>query len=389
MLITNKKIAIVGGGPGGLTLATLLQKSGADVKVYERDLNKDVRPPGGALDLHYDSGLAALEKAGLLDAFKANYRPGADKIRIVDSQANIHFDEYELQTSQDFGNENFRPEIDRGPLKDILMASLPPDMVVYDSHVTALEPVGQSWKLEFQNGQSATADIIIGADGAHSKIRPLITPIKPFWVGLTMLEGVVHHPEKSTPKILELLKGGKIFAFGNAKSLIVSSKGDGGMGFGTGCKTDEFWVRDSGIDFNDNAQVFNWFKQEFSEWDSIWYELFDNDDTQFIPRPVYCMPLDQTWEPRPNITILGDAAHWMPPYSGEGVNMAMLDALELSTCLTNDEFPDIQSAIAAYETQMRKRASEIAQEALDSTEALHAPDSLSFMLQMFDPESAD
>lgn len=94
MLINDKKIAIVGGGPGGLTLATLLQKSGADVKVYERDLNKDVRPSGGALDLHHDSGLAALERAGLLDAFKANYRPGAEKIRIIDSQATIHFDQH-------------------------------------------------------------------------------------------------------------------------------------------------------------------------------------------------------------------------------------------------------------------------------------------------------
>ncbi|MDH7462718.1 FAD-dependent monooxygenase [Chitinophagaceae bacterium 26-R-25] len=84
----NKKIAIVGGGPGGLTLARLLQIKGADVKVYERDANKDVRVQGATLDLHDDSGLEALRKAGLMDAFKENYRPNADRIRIVDSSAN-------------------------------------------------------------------------------------------------------------------------------------------------------------------------------------------------------------------------------------------------------------------------------------------------------------
>lgn len=82
--ITNKKIAVIGAGPGGLTLARLLQMHGADVKVYERDEHKDARPKGATLDLHEESGLKALQQVGLMDAFRANYRPGADKIRIVD-----------------------------------------------------------------------------------------------------------------------------------------------------------------------------------------------------------------------------------------------------------------------------------------------------------------
>lgn len=337
---------------------------------------------GGALDLHDDLGLAALRKAGLLEAFKANYRPGADKIRIVDNQAVIRFDEHVVELAQDFGNPYFRPEIDRGPLRDILLGSLQPDTVVYDSHIVALKPSDQGWMLEFQNGKTTFADVVIGADGANSKIRPYVTPICPFFVGMTMIEGAVYDAEQSTPKIFDLLKGGKIFAFGNSKSLIVSSKGDGSMGFATGHKTSEFWVRDSGIDFKDPAQVYMWFTQEFSEWDSMWYELFDNK-TLFIPRPQYCMPLDQTWEAQPNITLLGDAAHWMPPYAGEGVNMAMLDALELSNSLTNDTFPDIRTAIASYEVQMRQRGSEVAQMTLEQTELLHAPDALGNMMAMF------
>ena len=70
MKLQGKKIAIVGGGPGGLTLAKLLLLNEADVKVYERDLNKNARVQGSPLDLHDDSGLAAIIKANLLDEFK-------------------------------------------------------------------------------------------------------------------------------------------------------------------------------------------------------------------------------------------------------------------------------------------------------------------------------
>src|ERR1700709_2753417 len=111
MAIQNKIVAIVGGGPGGLTLARLLQLKGADVKVYERDINKDVRVQGGALDLHTESGLAALRKAGLLNEFKRHYRPGAELVRVVDNQAKIYFDEHTNRNVHEFGDKNHRPEI--------------------------------------------------------------------------------------------------------------------------------------------------------------------------------------------------------------------------------------------------------------------------------------
>jgi 2-polyprenyl-6-methoxyphenol hydroxylase-like FAD-dependent oxidoreductase len=114
MTIQNKKIAIVGGGPGGLTLARLLQLKGVDVNVYERDINKDVRIQGGALDLHTESGLAALNKAGLLHEFKTHYRPGAELVRVVDNQAKIYSDQHTEEIKLDFGHKDHRPEIDRG-----------------------------------------------------------------------------------------------------------------------------------------------------------------------------------------------------------------------------------------------------------------------------------
>jgi len=375
--IKNKKIAIIGGGPGGLTLARLLQMNGVNVKVYERDTNKDARAKGATLDLHEESGLKALHEAGLMDEFNVNFRPGADRVRIMDNHANIILDEHDAPK-----RPMDRPEIDRGPLQNILLDSLLPGTVVWDSHFLNLVPQGNSWKLEFKNGISVIADIAIAADGANSKLRPYITPIKPFYSGVTAIEGAVHHSETASPKMHQLLKGGKIFAMGSEKSLIVSSKGDGSLVFYPGFKTDENWSRESGIDFTDKAQVLAWFKTAYSDWDSVWHELFENASYAFVPRPQYCMPFDQTWEALTNLTMLGDAAHLMPPYAGEGVNMAMLDALELSQCLLSDNFADTQSAITAYETQMRARASEIAMITMESTAALHSPQAIDFLLSI-------
>jgi 2-polyprenyl-6-methoxyphenol hydroxylase-like FAD-dependent oxidoreductase len=379
MLIENKEIAIIGGGPGGLTLARILQMSGADVKVYERDLNAAVRVQGATLDLHTESGLKALGVARLMDAFKANYRPGADKMCITDKNANIVFeDSFEMDENDDMA----RPEIDRGPLREILLSSLLPGTVVWDSYFVSLSVQNEVFKLEFKNGTDAYADIVIAADGANSKIRPYITPIKPFYAGLIALEGAVYDSERACPKLHQLLNGGKIFAMGDEKTLIVSSKGDGSLAFYMGFKTGEEWVSESGIDFTDKAQVLAWFKKEFAGWDDIWYELFENASGAFIPRPQYCMPFDQTWDALPNLTMLGDAAHLMPPYAGEGVNMAMLDALELAQCLVNDDFPDCHSAIAAYEKQMRSRASETATMTMEQTASIHSRDAISDMLAM-------
>jgi 2-polyprenyl-6-methoxyphenol hydroxylase-like FAD-dependent oxidoreductase len=380
--IKDKNIAIIGGGPGGLTLARLLQMNGADVKVYERDIDRNIRVQGATLDLHEDSGLKALSAAGLIDEFKANYRPGADKTRITDRRGNIVFED---DFGADENNEFSRPEIDRGPLREILLDSLQPGTVVWDCNFVSLCSNNNSFRIEFKNGTEAYADIVIAADGANSKIRPYITDIKPFFAGVTAVEGAVYDSEHAAPNIHQLLQGGKIFAFGDSKTLIVSAKGDGSLAFYAGLKTDEPWVSESGIDFSNKTQVLAWFKKEFEGWDSIWEELFENANTPFIPRPQYCMPFDQTWEALPNLTMLGDAAHLMPPYAGEGVNMAMLDALELTEWLLSNDFADVHSAIAAYESQMRLRASAMAQMTMAQTASLHSPEAISNMLAMFSP----
>ncbi|SKA18343.1 FAD-dependent oxidoreductase [Sediminibacterium ginsengisoli] len=383
MKLKNKKIAIIGGGPGGLTLARLLQLKDAIVAVYERDLDKNARVQGSPLDLHDESGLAALRKAGLLNEFKQNFLPGADKMQLMNEQAVIFFSDHATKPEENYGAEHFRPEIDRGALRKILLESLKPGTVIWNSHFISMEKKGSGWLIHFKNGLSAEADIVIAADGANSKLRPYITDIKPFYSGITMLEGNVYDAQKNVPHIAALLKGGKIMAFGHEKCLLMGQKGNGEIGFYASIKTDAAWAADNGLDYADNTQILAWFKKEYPEWSSTWHELFENASPPFIPRPIYCMPLDQNWESQSNLTMLGDAAHVMPPFAGEGVNMAMLDALELSECLTADDYSTLKEAISVYETRMRKRAAGAAEESLVNGERMHSKEALNLMLNIF------
>ena len=383
MLLENKQVAIIGGGPGGLTLARLLQLQNVNVKVYERDLNKNARVQGSPLDMHDNSGLAAIRKANLFEEFRTNFMPGADKTLLLDEQATVFYSDHETNLEEDFDNEYFRPEIDRGVLRKILIESLQPETIVWDSHFISMEPQNEGWLLQFKNGLSVYADLVIGSDGANSKIRPYITEIKPFYSGITMLEGNIYESEKTAPHMHSLLNGGKIMAFGNEKNILMGQKGGGALGFYVSFKTDENWPIESGLDYADKVQILEWFKNAYPEWSTVWHELLENVSVPFIPRLINCIPLDQTWEALPNVTIIGDAAHVMPPFAGEGANMAMLDALELSECLTSDKYKTIQEAISFYESNMRERAAEAAKESLENGEKMHSKDALKMMLEFF------
>ncbi|MPS73262.1 MAG: FAD-dependent monooxygenase [Chryseobacterium sp.] len=383
MLINNKSIAIVGGGPGGLTLARLLQLKGADVKVYERDFDKNARVQGSTLDLHDNSGLAAIRKADLLDEFKNNFLPGADRELIMNEQAEIFFSDHDTKVEENFGHEHFRPEIDRGTLRQILLESIQSETIVWDSRFVSMEKENEGWRLHFKNGLSAYADIVIASDGANSKIRPYITDIKAFYSGVTMLEGNIYNAKETAPNINNLLKGGKIMAFGKEKNLLMGQKGNGDIGFYASFKADKNWSSTNGLDYSNKEQVLEWFKINYPEWSNIWYELFESTETPFVPRPIYCIPFDQNWETQSNLTMIGDAAHVMPPFAGEGANMAMLDALELSECLISEKYNSLTEAIAVYEKNMQKRASIAAKESLENGELMHSENAFSTMLEFF------
>lgn len=394
MLLQNKQVAIVGGGMGGLVLARLLQLRNINVKVYERDLNSTVRVQGSPLDLHEDSGLIAMEKANLLDEFYKKIRPNASKARIVNQNFELKFDEHAIKGTdfqetlkadhdslQDISKP--RPEIDRSELRAILLHSLLPETMVWDSQFLSMEKENNGWRLFFKNKKNIYADLVIGADGANSKIRSYLSTQKPIYSGITMIEGTIYNAKENAPKLFEFSKGGKVLALGNEQSIIYGTKGDGSLMFLLSSKIAENWIAENDLDFKNNHKIFDWFAEVYKDWSSEWHEFFKSEELHFIFRPQYYFPQNQSWETQENLTIIGDAAHRMPPFAGKGANLAMLDAFELADCLTNNSFSDMKTAIYYFEKRMLKRAANALTDTLNNGEQLHFENALEKLVAIF------
>ncbi|HEV2711439.1 MAG TPA: NAD(P)/FAD-dependent oxidoreductase [Edaphobacter sp.] len=374
-IIEGKKIAIVGGGPGGLTLARLLQMRGADVAVYERDHSREARVQGSALDLHEDSGLAALEAAGLIDAFWANHRPDLDRLRLTDQNGTILHDH--LRTMSGAGK---RPEIERGPLREILLDSLRPGTVHWGRKLEFAEFRGHEVALHFAGGDSALADLAIGCDGANSRLRALVTPLRPEYVGVTLVEGSVAAAEEMVPELWDLLGGAALIALGNERTLGMGTKPDGSILFYAGLKCSDADGKRNLEEADTADKCVAWFHANFKGWSELWAPLFAKT-TSMAWRPLLVCPAEQQWNSRPNVTLIGDAAHVMPPYAGEGVNMAMLDALVLSRALYSEA--DLAGAIAAYEVEMFARMQDMTQDTMLNTEMFYASDASERVVSLF------
>ena len=373
--IEGKKVAIVGGGPGGLTLARLLQMQGADLCVYERDRSRDARVQGSALDLHENSGLAALEAAGLTEQFWANYRPDLNQLRLTDPQGNVLHDH-----PRAISGEGKRPEIERGPLRDLLLDSLKPGTVHWDRKLDSAEFLGDKVSLHFAGGERALADLVIGADGANSRLRSLVTAIRPEYVGVSLVEGSVSQAQESVPQLWRLLQGSALIALGSERTLGMGTKPDGSILFYAGLKSSDGQEKRSLEEAISAEQRVAWFRANFHGWDELWEPLF-TQATSLVWRPLLVCPADQHWEAKPNATLIGDAAHVMPPYAGEGVNMAMLDALVLSQQLAGQSDP--VKAIAAYEQEMFARMRHMTKDTMMNTEMFYAPDAAYRVVSLF------
>ncbi|SNT31344.1 2-polyprenyl-6-methoxyphenol hydroxylase [Granulicella rosea] len=370
-----RKIAIVGGGPGGLTLARLLQQGGAQVTVFERDQSRSARVQGSALDLHEDSGLAALDAAGLMDAFWANHRPDLNSLRLTDSDGTI-LHEHLHQVS----GPGKRPEIERGPLRDLLLDSLQPGTVQWDCKLESSEVHGERVFLRFANGQTSVADIAIGSDGANSRMRELVTPLRPQHVGISLAEGLVPAAARTIPALWDLLGGSALIALGGERTIGMGTKPDGSVLFYAGLKTDDPAARQSLEEAIRPEQRVGWFRSNFKGWSERWEPLF-REAVSIVWRPLLVCPTAQHWMPKPNVTLIGDAAHVMPPYAGEGVNMAMLDALVLSKFLFHEDTP--AEAIAAYEAEMFSRMRSMTEDTMVNTEMFYAPDACERVVALF------
>ncbi|RQU23777.1 FAD-dependent monooxygenase [Burkholderia cenocepacia] len=350
------RIAIVGGGPGGLTLARLLSLGGIDAVVYERDAHPLERPQGGTLDLHEESGLLALARAGLTDAFLAVARYEDQGSRLLDRTGRVLFD--------DDGIGGNRPEVDRTALRALLLDALPPGAVQWGRTVreVLMAPDGRA-TLVFEHGTEGPFDLVVGADGAWSRLRPLLSPYQPQYSGLTFIEFGIDDIDRRHPALSRLVGRGKVGVFGGGKAIIAQRNGHAHVRGYAIFRVPLDWVAQR-FDFASPDAMRAALVAEFDGCADAIHDLFRASGDRFANRPIVALPVGHCWAHRRGVTLIGDAAHVMSPFGGEGVNNAMRDAAELAAGLI--AHADRDTAVAAFEQQMFVRVTESAREAADA-----------------------
>lgn len=367
-------IAIIGAGLGGLTLARVLHASGIEVAVFDQDASRDARTQGGMLDIHEDSGLLALRAAGLHAAFRELVHVGGEAMRVVDPAGVVRL-------AQEDNGDGDRPEIDRGLLRDLLLDSLPVGTVRWGAKVTSAQPLGDGrHEVTFTDGLSITTDLLVGADGAWSRIRPLLSTAVPAYTGISFIEtdlwdAVVRHPDSAA-----LVGSGFFMCLGDARGFLAHREPDGSLHVYTAVRAAEDWL--DGIDFADPAAAKTAVVQEFAGWHPDLRALVTDSDGPLVPRKIYALPIGHSWDRVPGVTLLGDAAHLMSPFAGEGANLAMLDGADLGQALAAHP-EDVETAVTAYETALFPRSAASAAESAENLQMMFDEDGLSRVLDQF------
>lgn len=372
---TKKTIAIIGGGPGGLTLARLLKIKGIESTIFELDEHPLSRPQGGTLDLHTDSGLLALEQAGLTEEFKRFARYEDQEGRIYDTTGKLRFEDIA-------GLDRDRPEIDRTHLRQLLIDSLPEEAIRWGSKVRAVKPLpGGRYRIESDKGSLGDFDLIVGADGAWSIVRPLVSSAQPTYSGVTFIELGIDDVDRAHPEIARFVGHGKASVHGpDGRGMIAQRNSNSHIRAYLSFREPQEWLA-TAIDFSSTERTRADLKRLLADWAPSLLALIDAANERIVARTLVALPVGHRWEHRQGVTLLGDAAHVMSPFGGDGVNLAMLDALLLAQALAASQ--DWDQAVARYEAEMFERVAGPAEDAAMGLKLFSSDGSLERAIEFF------
>ncbi len=380
---SQPKIAIIGCGPAGLTIGRLLHKHGIRFTIFElrqKPTDEELSKPSGSLDLHTESGLAAIEECGLMDDFLQLTGDCAEWQIISDKDGNILY--------KDEGEISHRPEISRHALTNLLVSHIPENSIKWGHRLSSARSIavtGQTQvELDFGPQGKQVFDLVVGADGAWSRVRNLLTEVKPHYGGRQCITLTIRQIGQKYPQLSEFVGPGSFFALGTRHG-VISQRGsqDSARIYIFLTTTDEQFAATSGFEGKTAVEVKSSILADtalLGPWGDRIKELVatacdeesaDNPGANLDIRPLYMLPIGHKWEYKAGVTLIGDAAHLMGPWAGEGANLAMWDSLSLAHAIVkaretagNDDasFPNrLNPLINKFEAEMVARAKEMAE----------------------------
>ncbi|MFD0000592.1 FAD-dependent oxidoreductase [Nocardia sp. NPDC127526] len=341
-------VTIIGAGLGGLTLARVLHVHGIPCTVYEAESAPTARAQGGMLDIHDYNGQLAIEAAGLMDEFRGLILEGRQAMRILEPNGTVLFEKSDDGTGG-------RPEVQRGDLRQLLLDSLPDGTVRWGRKVSGVRALGDGrHEVGFAGGGAVTTSMLVGADGAWSRVRPLLSTATPEYSGEALVDIYLFDADTRHPAAAKLVGGGSLMVPASGSEIHAHREKGDTLHVYVLLDRPLDWF--AAIDFTDTAAATARLAAEFDGWAPELTALVTGSDTAPILRPLYALPLGHRWERKPGVTLLGDAAH-LAIANGEGANLVMLDGAELGKALAAHP-GDTAAALADYEPAMFTRTLE-------------------------------
>ena len=331
------RVAVIGGGIGGLSTAVALRATGAHVDVFEQA--RRLSEVGAGLGIQ-QNGQRVLVRLGLgseINRIGSRLRG----FRICASDGSVVSEEtYPAGVMQ--------LAVHRADLVEVLAAALPPEVVHTGHRCIGLTQHDEFAAVSFDNGLSVKADVVIAADGIHSVLqRYVVDPTVPVFSGTVAYRGLIPASRlRGWPEYLVSWGGG-------GKHLLAFPVRSGELLNFVGFVPADERTRESWSAPGDPASL----AAEFADWNPQVRRLLASVETTFRWGLYDREPLTRWTQGR--LCLLGDAAHPMLPHMGQGANQAIEDAMALATLLRGVCSADVPEALTRYEALRRHRTARV------------------------------